>query len=235
MKPCHILLLLVLVVFTQATIAAQPKEQVNAPADGGRSELKVAVASPEVKEDLASPDGVALQLLPGGGWRIFARGSGTYDFNEADEIRGATSDAQLRAKAAVAKFLSERVTSKDAMENISVKTKRLMAKSGEAEPSAEILKTDIQKRVESVVAVANEVLRGLVVLESSKTPVGKGGTIQVTVGVSSKSQAVADAVRNGKPVTGTELLKPSGKQGTNGVGTLTNENSPQKKKTKTDF
>jgi hypothetical protein len=52
---------------------------------------------------------VALQLLPDGGFRIYGRGSGTYDFNEADEIRGATQDATLRAKAAIAKFLKERI------------------------------------------------------------------------------------------------------------------------------
>ena len=235
MKLSPILSTILLSVFTQMSVSAQQKEQVNVPADGGRTELKAAVTAPEVKEDLESPDGVALQLLPGGGWRIFARGSGTYDFNEADEIRGATSDAQLRAKAAVAKFLGERVMSQDVMANISLKTKRLAASSGEPEPKAEVSKVDTQRRVESVVAIANEVLRGLIVLESSKTPVGKGGTIQVTVGVSSKSQAVADALREGKPVAGAAIRKPTEKSDTNGVGTLTKENPAQKKKSKTDF
>ena len=77
--------------------------------DGGRKELKEAAVTQEVKEELESPDGVALELLPRGGWRLFGRGSGTYDFNEADEIRGATQDATLRAKAAITKFLKERV------------------------------------------------------------------------------------------------------------------------------
>jgi hypothetical protein len=97
----------------------QPAEKPNA--DGGRTELRKAAATQEVQEELESPDGVALELLPARGWRLYGRGSGTYDFNEADEIRGATQDATLRAKAAIAKFLKERVQSTEVMNNVSTK------------------------------------------------------------------------------------------------------------------
>ena len=76
-------------------ITAQDHPATKLSADGGRTELKKAAATPEVQEELESPDGVALELLPVGGWRLYGRGSGTYDFNEADEIRGATQDATL--------------------------------------------------------------------------------------------------------------------------------------------
>ena len=198
--------------------------------DGGRKELKQAATTQEVKDGLESPDGVALELLPAGGWRLFGRGSGTYDFNEADEIRGATQDATLRAKAAIAKFLKERVHSTEVMNNVSTKLKMLSAKTGEVQ-AAEVSKTDVQQRVEKVVANADEVLRGLVVIDSQKKPIGNGGTITITVGVSSKTQAVSDAIKTGKTVSGTA----GGGADANSVGTLNNQNFPEKTKTKTDF
>lgn len=200
--------------------------------DGGRKELKEAAADKEVQQELESPDGVALQLLPRGGFRIYGRGSGTYDFNEADEIRGATQDATLRAKAAIAKFLKERIQSTEVMNNTSIKMKKLSASTGEA-AKADITKSDIQTRVEQISSQADEVMNGLVVISSTKKPIGNGGEIQVTMGWSSKTRATVEAIRAGKPVPGNTSGQAKG--GTNAVGTLTDKNLPQKKKNKTDF
>lgn len=221
---------LLLTVALTAFAQAQPAEKPNS--DGGRTELKKAAATQDVEEELESPDGVALKLLPAGGWRLYGRGSGTYDFNEADEIRGATQDATLRAKAAIAKFLKERVQSTEVMNNISTKLKQLTAKTGEG-PQAEISKKDVQTRVEQVVAHADEVLRGLVVIDSKKKPIGNGGTITVTVGVSSKTQSVSEAIRSGNPISVSSGSHAG--SDTNSVGTLGTKNLPEKKKAKTDF
>lgn len=202
--------------------------------DGGRRELKAAAASQEVQQELESPDGVALQLLPDGGFRIYGRGSGTYDFNEADEIRGATQDATLRAKAAIAKFLKERIQSTEVMNNTSMKMKKLTASSGEA-PKAEITKNDVQTRIEQISSHADEVMSGLVMISSSKKPIGNGGEIQVTMGWSSKTRGTAEAIRAGKPIPGAGSSASQGKGGTNAVGTLNEENLPEKKQNKTDF
>ena len=213
---------------------AQTQPTVGIGTDDGRKELKEAATNQEVQLELESPDGVALELMPAGGWRIYARGSGTYDFNEADEIRGATQDATLRAKAAIAKFLKERVQSTEVMNNLSTKLKKLSAKSGEG-PQAEISKTEVQTRVENVIAQADEVLRGLVVIESQKKPIANGGTITVTIGVSSKTQAVSDAIRSGRPISGRPISGRSGGTDTNAVGTLGTNNLPETKKSNTDF
>jgi len=202
--------------------------------DGGRRELKDAAATQEIQQELESPDGVALQLLPDGGFRIYGRGSGTYDFNEADEIRGANGDATLRAKAAIAKFLKERIQSTEVMNNTSVKMKKLTASSGEA-PKGEITKNEVQTRIEQISSRADEVLIGLVMISSSKKPIGNGGEIQVTMGWSSKTRATAEAIRAGKPIPGAGNSAGQGKGGTNVVGTLNEDNLPQKKQNKTDF
>lgn len=209
-----------------------PAEKLNA--DGGRTELKEAAATQEVQQELESPDGVALQLLPNGGFRIYGRGSGTYDFNEADEIRGATQDATLRAKAAIAKFLKERIQSTEVMNNTSVKMKKLTASSGEA-PKAEISKNDVQTRIEQISSHADEVMSGLVMISSTKKPIGNGGEIQVTMGWSSKTRGTAEAIRAGKPIPGAGSSAGQGKGGTNVVGTLNDQNLPEKKQNKTDF
>jgi len=231
MKPS--LLLGIVVLFAVGTTAIAQAQTGDTPkADGGRAELKKASATQDVQEDLGSPDGVSLELLPDGGWRLYGQGSGTYDFNEADEIRGATQDATLRAKAAIAKFLTERIGSVDVMNNISTKLKKLSAKTGE-DQQKETSKTDVQTRVEQVAAHADVVLRGLVVIESKKKPSGAGGTIEVTVGVSSKTEAVSNAILSGSPVSGSSTS--TGGASTNSAGTPVTPNLPETKKSKTDF
>jgi hypothetical protein len=213
---------------------AQNQPAPNPGNDGGRSELRAVAASAAIQEELESPDGVALQLLPDGGFRIYGRGSGTYDFNEADEIRGATSDATLRAKAAIAKFLRERIQSADVMNNTSVKMKNLTAASGE-KAKAEITKNDVQTRVEQISSSADEIMSGLVVISSVKKPIGDGGEIQVTIGWSSKTRATAGAIRAGKSTPGKAGAKSAAGKGSSDAGTLTDENRPKTKRNRTDF
>jgi hypothetical protein len=213
-------------------VAQSPQPQTTV--DGGRADLKAAATNVDVQQELESPDGVALQLLPDGEFRIFGRGSGTYDFNESDEIRGATQDATLRAKAAIAKFLKEGIQSNEVMNNTSQKIKKLSAASGSA-AKAEITKSDVQVRVEQVLSHAEEVMSGLVTISSTKKPIGDGGEVQVTVGWSSKTRRTAEAIRSGRPLSGSGASPGRAGSGTNAVGTLTNENPPVTKKSNTDF
>ena len=217
------------------TVSFNLSAQTQPASDGGRADLKTAATAKDVQEELDSPDGVALQLLPDGGFRIYGRGSGSYDFNEADEIRGATQDATLRAKAAIVEFLKQGIQSAKSMDNTSIKMKQLAASSG-ANPTAQISKTDVQTRVEQIASQANAVLSGLVTISVVKKPIGNGGEIQVTMGWSSKTQATAEAVRAGKPIPAN--YAPSSGQvssGTNAVGTLNTENLPETKKSNTDL
>jgi len=223
---------MLLIALTMSLNLLAQTQPADASGDGGRKELKESAATQEVQQELESPDGVALQVLPKGGFRIYGRGSGTYDFNEADEIRGATQDATLRAKAAIAKFLKERIQSTEVMNNTSDKMKKLAASSGEA-AKAEITKRDVQTRVEQISSHADEVMSGLVMISSTKKPIGNGGEIQVTMGWSSLTRATAEAMRAGRPIPGTASGQVEG--GKNVVGTLTDKNLPEKKKNKTDF
>ena len=61
------------------------------------------------------------------------------------------------------------------------KNEKLSASSAD-EGKAAISKTDAQTRIEKISAQSTEVMSGLVVISTSKKPIGKGGEVQVTIG-----------------------------------------------------
>ena len=163
-------------VFAQAPSAAQPET---------KAALQAAVKSPSVAAELNDdPDGATIEWLADGGWRIFGKGEGTYDINDPDEIRQATKDAQLRAKAAIAKFLGERIKNTDEMVNLATKHK-LSSDDGSGKPTVQVSKTDIQTRLEKISSQSDQILKGVIVLESQKIPKNNGGIVAVKVGVRS--------------------------------------------------
>ena len=60
-----------------------------------------------------APDGAAIKLFPDGGYQITAVGTGVYDFNDPDDIKDARKEAEMRAKAAIAKFLKEDISTSE--------------------------------------------------------------------------------------------------------------------------
>ena len=81
--------------------------------------LQTAVQDPVVTQELQEPDGVSIETTADGGWRVFARGSAEYDFNDAGEIQTATEEATLNAKANLAKFLKERIMTTEVQDKLS--------------------------------------------------------------------------------------------------------------------
>lgn len=197
-----------------------------------KADLKQVASTPAVQEELDTPDGVSIELLPDGGWRVFGKGTGTYDLNDADEIRQATKDAELRGKAAISKFMSEKIKSAESVTNISKKTKRLSSGVGEkSDPSVEVTKTDVQVRLEELSSRSEAILGGVITLETKKIPKGNGGTVSVVLGVSTKSLALAARVGQAMKEGGT---RDTGKSGSMG-GASGGENKTEVKKAKTDF
>ena len=70
-----------------------------------------------------APDGAAIKLFPDGGYQITAVGTGVYDFNDPDDIKDARKEAEMRAKAAIAKFLKEDISTSEGMDEASKKVK----------------------------------------------------------------------------------------------------------------
>ena len=144
-----------------------------------------------------APDGAAIKLFPDGAYQITAVGSGVYDFNDPDDIKDARKEAEMRAKAAIAKFLKEDISSQEGMDEASKKVKNVS--SDGTTQSTSVSKTTVKTAMESIRNSASALLTGVVVLQDAKVPnEGKdGGTYKVMVGVSSKTVAAAGKAANG--------------------------------------
>lgn len=144
-----------------------------------------------------APDGAAIKLFPDGGYQITAVGTGGYDFNDPDDIKDARKEAEMRAKAAIAKFLKEDISTSEGMDEASKKVKSVSS-DGQTQ-STSVSKTSVRTAMESIRNSASALLTGVVVLQDAKIPnEGKdGGTYKVMVGVSSKTTAAANAADNG--------------------------------------
>lgn len=140
-----------------------------------------------------APDGAAIKLFPDGGYQITAVGTGVYDFNDPDDIKDARKDAEMRAKAAIAKFLKEDIASEEGMAEASKKVKSVSS-DGQTQ-STSVSKTSVKTAMESIRNSASALLTGVVVLQDAKIPTpGKdSGVYKVMVGVSSKTTAAAKA------------------------------------------
>lgn len=177
-----------------AQFAVAQAPSANAEADAAA--LRANAANPVVEEDLAEPDGVSLALAEDGSYQIFARGTGTYDFAEEDDRQEALEEAILKAKANLAKFLSETIATDASVENFSKKAKTLTKEGGIT--SAAVSKEQVKTQTTSIRNSSQAILTGAITLETRRIPgSGDGGTYQVTVGVSSKTIAAAEAIAKG--------------------------------------
>ena len=149
-------------------------------------------AGQDIKE---APDGVTIKLFPDSSYQITAVGTGIYDFNDPDDIRDARKVAEMRAKAAIAKFLKEDISTKEGLDAASQKVRNMSSDGQDA--STVVSKTSVKMTMESICNSAQALLTGVIVLKDAKIPSGNGGSYKVMVGVSSKTTAAANAAANG--------------------------------------
>ena len=158
-------------------------------------QLQANASNAAVQAELDQPDGVAITLKPDGTFQIFARGTGTYDFNDSDDIKDARRDGTMRAKANLAKFLKEKVSSAEGLDEVSKKSKS-MSSDGQVQKVA-VSKESVKIATESIRNESKAILTGVITLKDQKVPRGNGGEIQVTVGVSSKTLKAAQMAAQG--------------------------------------
>ena len=151
-------------------------------------DLAAVAAQPAVIADArTSPDGCAVRVLPDGGFMVFATGAGTYAFgNDESDVANARKAAQLAARANLAKFMKESVSTAGGLEEATKSVKRLSASNGAQ--SVEIDKEMAQKTMQTIRASADALLQGVATLSEAKVPgTGSGGEVRVVCGVSSKT------------------------------------------------
>ena len=172
-------------------------------AQNSKQELLQTVKKQRIAQDLENaPDGATMRLTPDGGFQIFAVGSGTYDFDDVDDVLDAQNEATLKAKANLAKFMNESLSTDEKIESMSKKVKSISSENGET--TASVNKTTAKNALTSIKNSSAALLKGVIVLSSSKVP-GKGtsGTYRVMVGVSSKTLTAVNKLVNGIGQAGT--------------------------------
>ena len=208
--------------------------------EGETESLKKNAVASDIQEQLREPDGVAIRLNDDGTFQIFARGTGTYDFDDVDELNDARKEANLKAKANLSKFMKEDISTDEGIANVSKKIKKLST-DGETE-KVKVDKETVKVTAEKIITQSDAILKGVITLKEEKVPQkGKNsGEIQVTVGVSSKTlAAVTKLVKeiDKVPDQGTTKSKPAAGSASSSSGKKVDgsNNKAEVREAKTDF
>ena len=167
-----------------------------------KDSVKENASNPAVQEMLAMPDGVSiLRSENDGSLQIFARGTADYEFGDARDIRSTTKVAELKAKAALAKYFKEVVSvDESATEGEGKLSRTVLTKADGGEIEKKTVSRDVIRNVQETLSVRSAaILSGVVTLKTVKIPTEgskTSGEIQVTVGISTKTLAAAAEAHN---------------------------------------
>lgn len=164
--------------------------------------VKENASNSAVEEVLSQPDGVSLvRNESDGSLQIFARGSATYDFGDARDIRNKTKAAELRAKAALSKFFNEVVEVEESSASGEGRlSKAVLTQTDKGEVVKKtVTRENIEAVKETLTVRSAAILSGIVTLKTVKIPSEgskSSGEIQVTLGISTKTLAAAAEAHN---------------------------------------
>ena len=200
--------------------------------DANKADLQKTAAAPEIQKQLNQPDGAAIFMKPDGSFQILARGTGTYDFDDIDDINDARHEGLLKAKAAIAKFMKEKLSTEEGFSSASKKVKSI---TGDGQTQTKnVTQERVRQNVQLIKNSADALLKGVITLKEQKIPhKGSSGYIQVTVGVSSKTLRAA-----GKLVRAIDATPEQGQSGaTYGASTAVDSstNKAETREAVTDF
>ncbi len=139
------------------------------------------------------PTGVSVEFAPDDSdWkRIYATGEAELMFGDRKDILNARRKAELQAKASIAKFLKERISSEEVMEDI---TKTMTdANASQAGNSTTANRKTVEIVTNKISSSADEILRGIIILEQKEDIPNKRVTVKL--GMSRKTMATADSVK----------------------------------------
>ena len=197
-----------------------------------KAELQRTANSPEIQKELRQPDGAAIFLKEDGSFQIFARGTGTYDFDDVDEENDARQEGTLKAKAAIAKFMKEKLSTEEGFSNATKKVKSIT--SDVQTQTSNVTKQSVKVNSQVIKNSAEALLKGVITLREQKIPrKGSSGEIQVTVGISSKTLKAV-----GKLVNALDATPEQGKSGSaagNGSAANFSNNRAEVRTAITDF
>jgi hypothetical protein len=198
-----------------------------------KAALKEALAQPDVQEELEEPDGATFDGSDPENWKVFAIGTGTYDFNDAEERKDATAEAALEAKAAMAKFVKERLATESQLDILAERESRKSKGAGKTELAATTKRT--KTTLTHIHNSAEEILSGVLTLETTATWDGDSGEVRVKIGQSQKSLDAAEKFKTRTAASVGRAESNSGSGASPGSKTRAKGPATTKRKSKTDF
>ena len=136
--------------------------------------------------------GVKIEYDDDGSWlRMRATGESDLPFGDSSDIRRAKRKAKLRAKAALAQYMNERITSSDNLDDVANTVMSKQRKGGKF--SKDAIRQSVENDGEVISNSAEEVLSGIIVTEEK---VDKNqGAVWVTLGISRKTVRAAAGLK----------------------------------------
>lgn len=155
------------------------------------------------EEIVDSVTGVTYEVNENGEFaRIRSVGEAELEFGDRKDIRIATQKAQLRAKANIAKFLSERVKSEEVMNEV------INSMTNTNGQTKEAMRETVETYTESISNSAEALLKGVI---ATKTDINKDEKyVQVEMGLSPKTMNAADTLNNALKTDSTEATNEKG-------------------------
>lgn len=184
-----------LMVCALVAAVACAKEQV-------KDEVTANATNAVVQTTLSMPDGVSIvRNEKDGSLQVYARGSSSYDFGDARDIRSKTKVAEMRAKAALSKYVKEIVAVEEgASESEGRLAKSILTKTRDGDVvQNEVARETVESVKETLTIYSAAILSGVATLKTVKIPAEgnkTSGEIQVTVGISTKTLAAAKQLHN---------------------------------------
>ncbi len=175
------------------------------------STISLAYTAPQAKVPIVYQEpttGVEIVFTADGtNWeKIKANGESELLFGNRKDVRNATSKAILRAKASITKFLQEKLSSTETMEEIT-KTISSSTRDGKVASVTAKQKT-VETMIESIIVSSEAILKGVLVLEQVVNQ--KDKYVRVQVGISRKTMRIADSISNDM---NRDMSQPNGAKG----------------------
>lgn len=186
MKKKNILATIILATLTTVSINAQEIEVLDDTT--AQSAIIANTSEPTIYQDPIgvnkvkfSPDGTSIQS-------IMSTGEAELLIGDQQDIRMATKKAELRAKAAIAKFMSETISSSESLQEM---TDTMTSTTSNADKS--ITRDSVEKMTESISSNANELIKGVITLKQDVDRDNK--MVVVTVGINENTLKAATSLK----------------------------------------
>ena len=151
------------------------------------SSVNLLIVPAHAEEIIDSITGVSYDVDEKGNFeRLRSTGEADLKIGDRRDITTAKQKATLRAKANIAKFLNERLTSEEVMSNIE---KTISTHDGS---SSTVNRETIENYMERIQVNADAILKGVIVVKEDINVPEK--YVQIEVGYSQKTQQIADSI-----------------------------------------